>query len=1080
MKQYANLISNFSMVFRHARRPWMAAVPVALIALTGVGCYRATGIQRPDAVAEEIPAIGGDRTHGLKAEAAPGDLYLGNDYLEIAVDGTPFGQQGSIAGAVSGGSIIDACIVELDQNYKRISPPMDMLERLTPVLNQDPSISLVFDQFKPMNTAAQSRIEMLGYVHDPAHKLTGATWDSVHRVQGLAVTHSISLSKDDRFFTLETTVVNNSATSLPVKNIGDYLFQKTGGFRFSVPAAEDMASTPNLLTNWGVEIPASGPGTVFGQPTQGVKAAMVAFMGVEPSGSTEDIHSTLGLMPMNTDTAHLDSDWLVVTSDPQQAFNQSRPVAPQRLIAGSLPVASLAPGGKLVHTRRLYIVGGSSVAGNYPNQATGVFGQMVGDRLSLQSKEFGAVVFQPSGTAVRQGPWPAEFRIEQKVGSAWKLERLEWIEPFANIPGAYSTAATPQIVAYLPVGTYRMVIQNGQPAPFNQTILENLVNSSSTTSADLFTPFAIESKKFLTSNDSLNYLCPERSNVLSSGGGPVTYLAHPHYFVSRRSDGTATSIQPVRITLFGKDSTPNPSTKRSMSLGSGFSTLLNSVALTGSNYGVFGFQADNQIFAASLPARSPAGLWLEKGEFDAVAIRGPLAPLETLPVSSFDGQTSTYHTFTFQPPAIPTGWTTFDLPGASLATTGGTLPVEKLSSALAEAVDVVGLTETDRLTDATAITKDFRSEFSSTLFADDDRTPIGSAPFAMGGRSSDLAAFGSVTALFTPAPRNERAGGARNPNGWTLADFMAQAEGQYQVVHRPRGPQGLFTAQAFDRTVPLGQGVNAWWNTTGALSNGKKQSAFDALELLRAEYSDANGQPLSLLNGANATAWFTEFKAVRDDWFALLKQQTPTAFTKALGLSAAKFSLDTPVGLARTYLKATAFTQDNLSPILQALQSGAAVASTGPLLDVAIKPGSTTAYGPGSLVPGPATTWTLDVKVYAAPWVPVEEVRVIVNGVATVVPFSSFTQDATDTRLWTLTAYPLNLNVLAPGKDAWVVVEAGVPLTKSGVLYDSSVPATFGYEDWSRLMKGIYPIAVTNPIFVKANAPGATYTPPGL
>ena len=58
------------------------------------------------------------------------------------------------------------------------------------------------------------------------------------------------------------------------------------------------------------------------------------------------------------------------------------------------------------------------------------------------------------------------------------------------------------------------------------------------------------------------------------------------------------------------------------------------------------------------------------------------------------------------------------------------------------------------------------------------------------------------------------------------------------------------------------------------------------------------------------------------------------------------------------------------------------------------------------------------------------------------------------------------------GKDAWVVVEAGVALSTTGA-YRAGTP-------WNKLMKGIYPIAVTNPIFVKANGPGSSYTPPGL
>ena len=50
--------------------------PLALILAAGsMGCFRATGISRPDVVVEEIAAAGGDRVSGLKATAGPGD-YL--------------------------------------------------------------------------------------------------------------------------------------------------------------------------------------------------------------------------------------------------------------------------------------------------------------------------------------------------------------------------------------------------------------------------------------------------------------------------------------------------------------------------------------------------------------------------------------------------------------------------------------------------------------------------------------------------------------------------------------------------------------------------------------------------------------------------------------------------------------------------------------------------------------------------------------------------------------------------------------------------------------------------------------------
>ena len=91
----------------------------------------------------------------------------------------------------------------------------------------------------------------------------------------------------------------------------------------------------------------------------------------------------------------------------------------------------------------------------------------------------------------------------------------------------------------------------------------------------------------------------------------------------------------------------------------------------------------------------------------------------------------------------------------------------------------------------------------------------------------------------------------------------------------------------------------------------------------------------------------------------------------------------------------------------------------------------------------------------------------VVNGVAQVVPMTSFTASTTDFLLRTAT---LSGVAMPAGKDAWVVVEAGVPLATTGA-YQAGTP-------WNKIMKGIYPIAVTNPVFVDVD--GGGYTPPGL
>jgi hypothetical protein len=504
---------------------------------------------------------------------------------------------------------------------------------------------------------------------------------------------------------------------------------------------------------------------------------------------------------------------------------------------------------------------------------------------------------------------------------------------------------------------------------------------------------------------------------------------------------------------------PDPKVQRSRQLSSVYNQILKAKIATGYNHGSYHYMAGNQVFGTSFSSPAQASMSFPPGDYVAYATRGPMSHLESQPVSASETSANTNHILVVFPPTLPSGWTTFDIPAPTQATTGGFNPGEMLSSAVSEGVQVVARSEEDLLTDPTALQTEFRADIDPYA-SEAQKAPIGNDPFVVGARSSALA-DGFATGLFTPAPTTGRNGGARPSKGWNLAEFITQSESGYTVIHQPRGASGLFTARGFDRTVALGTGVNSWWIETGPTSLGKRIGDFDALELLRAEGCNPN----------DPTAWYAEFSTVRDDWFAILNQQTPIAFTKGLGLSSARYSLDTPVGLSRTYLKigATPLTQTALNPVLTALQSGAAVASTGPFLDVSI--GN---VGPGGLVTGTNASVTLNIALYAPDWVPVDEVRVVVNGATPIqVLMTDFKTSATDPRLRTTT-----VTVAMPtGKDAWVVVEAGVSRTQTGP-YQAGTPGKNDGTPWNKIMRGIYPIAITNPIFVDVN--GGGYTPPGL
>ena len=179
---------------------WMLLLVLGTLA--GSGCFRATGIQRNAMAAEVIPESGGDRVPGLKAKGGAGDLYLGNDVVQIVLDGAVPAHPATppLAGALGGGSIIDAGVLQLDASFARVSPPANAMHRLTPVVNQDPGLQMRFDSILPGNEDGLARVTMTGVLLDPDNALgTGAS-----PVAGVTVEHRITVAQIEKVVPPET------------------------------------------------------------------------------------------------------------------------------------------------------------------------------------------------------------------------------------------------------------------------------------------------------------------------------------------------------------------------------------------------------------------------------------------------------------------------------------------------------------------------------------------------------------------------------------------------------------------------------------------------------------------------------------------------------------------------------------------------------------------------------------------------------------------------------------------------------------------------------------------------------------
>lgn len=191
-----------------------------------------------------------------------------------------------------------------------------------------------------------------------------------------------------------------------------------------------------------------------------------------------------------------------------------------------------------------------------------------------------------------------------------------------------------------------------------------------------------------------------------------------------------------------------------------------------------------------------------------------------------------------------------------------------------------------------------------------------------------------------------------------------------------------------------------------------------------------------VMNGTKMARYLT----YRAFWFYLLNQgvlRAGTANSDSHGLSDSV--LGTPRNIVWTDTSVAAF--DSVA-FNAALKRGHIVGTNGPVIVARI----------GQAIPGlapisPATGARLSIVVSAAPWVPVDEVRVIVNGVVvrTLVDELSQATDPFAGRSADLVRLSASLplsELIVGGRDSWIVVEAGRALADNADLDCDGVPDT--------------------------------------
>jgi hypothetical protein len=232
---------------------------------------------------------------------------------------------------------------------------------------------------------------------------------------------------------------------------------------------------------------------------------------------------------------------------------------------------------------------------------------------------------------------------------------------------------------------------------------------------------------------------------------------------------------------------------------------------------------------------------------------------------------------------------------------------------------------------------------------------------------------------------------------------------------------------------------------------------------------------IELINGTS----MGKYLQVRRDWFSLLSQGIHR--TGMANSDSHRPVLENP-GYGRTYVASPTQAPDEIDEddLAQSVLAGRVFGTTGPIVRFEIlddddrgKPDREEVDrffdGIGRTVVSTRPTVALKIRVEAAPWIPVEEVRIFRNGELIL------TQDIAPGRVLGGPALRFQRRIELTGIDAdsYFTVEAGVRLDAQGNPLSPQLLETV----W-KVEPSVVPLAFTNPVYVDRDGNG--YTPPGL
>ena len=214
---------------------------------------------------------------------------------------------------------------------------------------------------------------------------------------------------------------------------------------------------------------------------------------------------------------------------------------------------------------------------------------------------------------------------------------------------------------------------------------------------------------------------------------------------------------------------------------------------------------------------------------------------------------------------------------------------------------------------------------------------------------------------------------------------------------------------------------------------------------LDSNYYNSDHDTQEVMNGTDNGS----FHGYRAFWFYLLNQ----GFLKAGTANSDSHSLvDNVVGTPRTIvLTDTTKANFNVAQFNQDVREGRMVGTNGPMISAVVEGSNGRWQGP-SLEPLPVmASGRLQLTVSAAPWVPVDEIRIFVNGQIAARIIDGITKPTDPFGTAGIVRYETDIalaDILPTGNDdAWIVIEAGAVMPLNDDLDCDGVPDTGDNND---------------------------------